>query len=825
MLKDFFLKYKFVHLFVFIIPPLFYFFTLFGSVGLGDAAMIINKMVNCSFSTHANNHNLAIFFGWLFIKLPIPCELAYKCNLMSAFFGYLSIILFYFLVLRMTKKYLTSLISTAIVMVSHSFWWHSTQVENYIVTVFLILLIIHCYISYANKKNIVYIYIAFILSGLSVFNHIQNGVWLISTIAFALIYRKDIFNTETKTYAKIVSAIFSILSVAMLIIVLLKFNDIVKGDQKSDLLISIIKDGLYFLILLSVIGLLSSILFIVNKKSVVIKKSFSWVKLVIFSAISYFIGLLPYIATFLFDLKNRSGNILSVIDIATGGRFKESTMKFSPNGLSQSFWYTHLQFPSVFHLFIIMGVIYFTLFAIINRKKHIEISNKTNKICNIFLIITFATLIINIIFYCVNFLNIWNHYFFSTVLFFILLVIGFLLLMKLNNFDSFKYPAKEKYFKVIITLLAFPLLITDIFFACFFDTWDQYAFLLPSFIIGAIVGSLLLDKLFNTIFEKYEEYKNTKKVNKINVLYWCIIVLCIFGIIFPVYYYSQIGKWSYDPTSWWFEHGPYMDKRFINTHNRVEYNYNPDKSNFKDVEIIVNLLFEKLPQNAIVIDDDSRMYYPIALYYKKYVEKFKNWRNDIKFKMMNVWGHTGWGTSVDGIVKEINSNKDENYFLMAIRSYPYNEIVSKLDSNKQIFLPYKLDNTHWIYKLKNFTEEEKLSFESDFPPFFVRYMYFGTNIKKFDEKAGDVFNTNDDIMIRIVFERLSDKIKPFPIILNVYDEEGNLLNQVQSEIKGGWKALNQSLDVKNKLKEGKYTMKALVYNIEVFERSFEIRNH
>ncbi len=827
---EFFKRNKYLAHFILIIPPLFYFFTAGRYIGLADTAMMINRMVNLHFSTHVNRHNLAMLFGHLFTKLPIE-NLAFKCNLMVSFFGSISIMLFYFLIFRMTKKYWISIITTLIMMVSHSIWWHSTIAENYIINVFFILLILHCYVSYTKNKKKIFLYIAFFLSGLSLFNHIQNAVWVVSTAVFALIHFKQIsIRDYFKNENKVLKTIIYILSILCFIIFTFAWFNLNLFDTSLSIII-------YSIITTLFIILFSGMVFL--KKEY--KKIFSipyilrflWFTLV--SIFWFLIGFSPYLYVFLQEVARRGGNISAVIDSASGGQFKNIMFNFSDTtGLAQSFWYYHLQFPSIFYFIIIYGFLYFIAFSIIQkltkRTKLLKdsLSNNTvNTVLKYFLVLTVFIILLLIILYIYNpnlvFLpkGFFWHYNFSIFLFFIASISGIVVITLLIQKGFLNKAYKNDYFKMIITLIGVPGFITLFFFA-FFNTWDQYAFLLPFYVISGVIGALFLNKILISLKEYYEKNHN-RKINYPKIV---ITVLLILGIVFPIYYYSQIGEWSQDPGSWWFHYGPYRDRRFINTHNRVEYNYNPNKRNYDDMHEIINLLFDKLPQNASIIDDDSRTYYPVNLYYRKYEKRNDNNRRDLRFQLINVWGHENWGISVDRVVSNIEKGiyQNDNLFLIACRNYPHRDIINKLNSNKYIFLPFKLDNTHWVYKLKTFTEKEKENFKSSFPPLNIWYMYFGLNIYSGNEISRDWFKYNEDIMVRIRFDRLrQENMKPFNIVFTVYDSNGNIINSISKKVENNYRAVHGSLEIQNKLSKGTYTVKASVYSIVLFERDFVIK--
>ncbi len=854
-IKDFFKKYPFLKHFFILIPPIFYFLTVYKTIGLADTAMMIDRMVDLNFSTHVNRHNLAMLFGHIFTKLPIG-EMAYRCNLMVAFFGAVSSILFYFLIFRITKNYLITLLSSLIFMVSHSFWWHSTIAENYIINAFFIILILHCYVSFLKHKRLIFIYISFILAGLSLFNHVQNGVWLVSSAFFVILHFKEVtMESKSIIWGAIRKRLF-------------------KGSSNT----------------------LSSII------------TFIWVT--IFSAINFIIGIFPYIYIFLEEVQRRGGNVQRVVDSASGGQFKNIMFNFeSFNGLYQSFWYGHLQFPSIFYGFIILGALYYTFFALLffikpSREKY---ENKKKKalfhyiflvaigLCSLAFIFNFFSYVYNLKFnFAGNFYR-WNHYTFASVLILIVIIASLFILAKLRRENFIEKPIKDKYFKLMLTLLAFPGLITIFFFA-FFDTWDGFAFMLPVYIIGAVVGSVFLDKIIKVLKTKIyikRELNEEKSRKKYSFAYWIIIALLVFGIVFPMWYYSQIGKWSSDPASWWFYYGPYRDRRFINTHSRVEYNYNPNKSNYKDIIEAIELILDKLPQDATLIDDDSRMYYPITMYYQEYVlprkikifnfdkyvlnkikdpddlvliktsyepdaengnyvlkKKLSNKkidkireilkkirfepRPDIKFRIINVWGHSGWGITTKRVIDNIKNNRypNDNLFLIAARNYPHRKIFEGVDHTEHTFLQYPLDNDHWVYKLKSFTEEEMVQTDYSFPRINVRYMYFGTNIGQNNERAGTKFNPKKDVMVRIRFDAIERGEEEFHIKFKWYNPEGKMFYQsdeipvipppIDSDRRWGDKMITATCKKSEQLTPGKYKVEALVSDIVIFERSFKI---
>jgi hypothetical protein len=136
-------------------------------IGLGDTALLIDQMARLTLNSHVNNHNWTIFIGHLFTLLPIE-NLAFKGNLASLFQGSLAIILFYILLREMGLGRMAASLISGVLMVSYSFWWHSTIVESYAANAFFLLLTFFMLIRHQNMGKNRYLYAAFFSAALAV---------------------------------------------------------------------------------------------------------------------------------------------------------------------------------------------------------------------------------------------------------------------------------------------------------------------------------------------------------------------------------------------------------------------------------------------------------------------------------------------------------------------------------------------------------------------------------------------------------------------------------------------------------------------------------
>ncbi|MBI3986780.1 MAG: DUF2723 domain-containing protein [Lentisphaerae bacterium] len=117
------------HFFI-VLPFVVYAWTAARTVGLPDSAILMTAMLKPVLSSNVCNHNLTNLAGYLFSFLPVS-NLVFRLTLVSVLFGGLAIALFYELLYRLGASRRTAAGCAAVFMVSHSMWWHGATVENY----------------------------------------------------------------------------------------------------------------------------------------------------------------------------------------------------------------------------------------------------------------------------------------------------------------------------------------------------------------------------------------------------------------------------------------------------------------------------------------------------------------------------------------------------------------------------------------------------------------------------------------------------------------------------------------------------------------------
>jgi hypothetical protein len=251
-----------------------------------------------------------------------------------------------------------------------------------------------------------------------------------------------------------------------------------------------------------------------------------------------------------------------------------------------------------------------------------------------------------------------------------------------------RYDAKQSW-------CFFTMLVLNTGFFAVYDTWDRYAFLLPSFIMVAFAGSLAVDALWDRLKQADAGAAGgylraaTRGV---------LVASMLFSLAFPPWFYSKLAEWGTRPGLW----SRRYDSEFHgNIVNFAEYLANPNKRHWRDAEEYANLLFEKLPKGAVYIDDDSRTYFPVQ-YFRRYYHR----RLDLKIFMVNSWDFSDWGLDRRDFEKELllARRSPGNLFLPSLRS-PFRQLLPRnLDGSPPEFQLFPLDERRYIYRLLTATE-------------------------------------------------------------------------------------------------------------------------
>jgi hypothetical protein len=345
--------------------------------------------------------------------------------------------------------------------------------------------------------------------------------------------------------------------------------------------------------------------------------------------------------------------------------------------------------------------------------------------------------------------------------------------------------------------LAVILSVNTVFFA-FYNTWDKFAFLLPTFIILAYGGSMALHRLWAVLDARRSAF-----------LYALAGLAFVASAVAPIAIYARLAHWG--------RTGPaFLQQKFgntltANTHDVGEYVANPNKRHYREYEIFLGRLFESLPPGAIFLDDDSRTYYPI-----KYYQKYYNRRRDLRVEMVNVWGFEGWGLGRQGFAALLAEAYEGNkpLFLVSI-AYPFDAFIIDLRDDRYRFRKFPVGDGRWVYQLLT-AQAAGLPPE---PPAITR-VAVGAGFDTATHHERTSFAAQEPVMAAAYFELNGE---PFPLRFRWTAPDGSSWVGSPTAVPFGCTSAWAMLDRPSPLPAGKWTVEALVGERKVGAAAFEVR--
>lgn len=165
-------------------------------------------------------------------------------------------------------------------------------------------------------------------------------------------------------------------------------------------------------------------------------------------------------------------------------------------------------------------------------------------------------------------------------------------------------------------------------FFMFYDTWDRFAFLLPSFVVFAFAASYSVEPLRRLAMRRRSAMV-------------AALLAVVLSLASSPYLYAHAASWSQSGGPW---QRFLIREPFRNTFDFAEYVVNPNKRRYRDFTDFADALFLKLAQGAVYIDDDSRLYYTL-----RYPQVHEKRRPDVRILLVNVWGFEDWGVERDSM--------------------------------------------------------------------------------------------------------------------------------------------------------------------------------
>ena len=147
-----------------------YIFTMAPSIYWGDSPELIAVAYTLGIA-HPSGYPLYTLLGKLFTFIPIG-TIAYRLNIMSAFFASLTVIFLYFITFKIIKSRLAALFSSLTLGFSYTFWTQATIAEVYTLHAFFIVVLILIIMKWAETIQRFYLYLFSFVLGLGLTNHL-----------------------------------------------------------------------------------------------------------------------------------------------------------------------------------------------------------------------------------------------------------------------------------------------------------------------------------------------------------------------------------------------------------------------------------------------------------------------------------------------------------------------------------------------------------------------------------------------------------------------------------------------------------------------------
>jgi len=242
------------------------------------------------------------------------------------------------------------------------------------------------------------------------------------------------------------------------------------------------------------------------------------------------------------------------------------------------------------------------------------------------------------------------------------------------------------YFGMLVFLLANTVCFT------YYNTWDRFAFLLQSLVLLVFFASFALQALRTWL---------TRRTQRPMLVDCGVLLLVLANLGWSVYFYDQMTEWGKDPDSYWYRN--YNNNYSNNLYEHSRFVIDPNKRDYREVDIFAERLFARLPQDAIYIDDDSRTYYPLADYFQKYYHQ----RPDVRIQLINSWSIDGWGNSPGDLARLIERAYQQGQpVFMASLQWPYSLILERLPAQIS-FTEFPIADDRWIYQMVAAQEVER----------------------------------------------------------------------------------------------------------------------
>jgi transmembrane protein TMEM260 (protein O-mannosyltransferase) len=336
------------------------------------------------------------------------------------------------------------------------------------------------------------------------------------------------------------------------------------------------------------------------------------------------------------------------------------------------------------------------------------------------------------------------------------------------------YVGSTRWYGKTSVALSIGFLVNTIFFMQF-QTWDKFAFMLPSLLILAYWAVVGMRAALEWTRERHKAWRGA------------LVAATALCVAMPPAFYAELPYWGRSAGFWF---ARYNNQFTRNTHDGAAYVANPDKSHWNDVDVYARLLFDALPQGAIYLDDDARVFYPIRDYYQKHL----GLRRDLQVMMINSWGFGGWGITDDAFAMLAARVIHQRPIFLVSRMFPEASAVEKLAARGIVARRFPLDDRHWVYRLE--------ILEAGAEPLTVLDAEVGEGFHQGGGIARTDFGFGDAIQVRI---EIAKNEVPVEIVFEWHDPTGEVYFQSEPfSLPAGNTSVWSSLDRSDRRRRGRW---------------------
>lgn len=149
--------------------------------------------------THPTGYATQIIFGKLFTLIPVN-NIAYRVNLMSAFFGALAVAETFLIVMLLTGSRVSALSASLLLALTEGFWWRALVAESYAPAAGMLATVWLLFLLWRNTDKAIYLFLAGLAGALSIGIHstvVMTAASVLAVMAFTARKRVEWFSATT----------------------------------------------------------------------------------------------------------------------------------------------------------------------------------------------------------------------------------------------------------------------------------------------------------------------------------------------------------------------------------------------------------------------------------------------------------------------------------------------------------------------------------------------------------------------------------------------------------------------------------------------------